>query len=562
MVAICVGEESPATSGRPEVTALQKLNSVIGGWRGIGQPRRGSSRGAWKETADFVWDFSGSAPAIEYQIEDGKLTDSARLTFDVSSATYILTQQLPDGAKRIYRGNWEDDRLVLTAPDEQEDRTYRVTLTLLNEKRTLVLYEVARGTSNVFTRLAEVGYTREGTRLARPGGGQPECIVTGGAGTMQVSYMGETYYAFDDDPAGVIAEAKARLVILFTVSFDTQSGGSTQEGHPLIVRLIVPVSRRSDLPGGDNPFHLQVDDFHAPSRIPSVFDWLAVSELEPDETDNGWTMAAKPDWYYRRSGCNTCKKMDAFLESRGLEAKEVVSAQKARLGPDDALEISRKVQRIVAARGKSVVEIDMKKGEGDEATLLKHLVGKSRFEIEVFFDGDCPLCRREIGMLRRLDRRHKIRFTDIAAADFNPDAIGIDGAVEFDRTPLREHLLLQEWEKPMSHLESTSLDGVHHIAISVEDIASSVDWYRDKFRCEVTYQDDTWAMLQFGNVGLALVLPNQHPPHIGFVTQSALEHGNLKTHRDGTRSVYISDPSGNAVELLDPSSVGDPATTR
>ena len=54
--------------------------------------------------------------------------------------------------------------------------------------------------------------------------------------------------------------------------------------------------------------------------------------------------------------------------------------------------------------------------------------GKSRFEIEVFFDGDCPLCRREIGMLRRLDRRHKIRFTDIAAADFNPDAIGIDGA--------------------------------------------------------------------------------------------------------------------------------------
>lgn len=86
-------------------------------------------------------------------------------------------------------------------------------------------------------------------------------------------------------------------------------------------------------------------------------------------------MPAKPDWYYRRSGCNTCKKMDAFLESRGLEAKEVVSANKARLGPDDALELSQQVQRIVAARGKSVVEIDMKQGAGDEATLLKHLVG-------------------------------------------------------------------------------------------------------------------------------------------------------------------------------------------
>lgn len=44
------------------------------------------------------------------------------------------------------------------------------------------------------------------------------------------------------------------------------------------------------------------------------------------------------------------------------------------------------------------------------------------YEIEVFFDGDCPLCIREINMLRRLDRRCRIRFTDISAADFDPSA--------------------------------------------------------------------------------------------------------------------------------------------
>lgn len=41
------------------------------------------------------------------------------------------------------------------------------------------------------------------------------------------------------------------------------------------------------------------------------------------------------------------------------------------------------------------------------------------WQIEVFFDGDCPLCRKEIRMLQWLDRRERIRFTDIAALDFS-----------------------------------------------------------------------------------------------------------------------------------------------
>ncbi len=34
--------------------------------------------------------------------------------------------------------------------------------------------------------------------------------------------------------------------------------------------------------------------------------------------------------------------------------------------------------------------------------------------LEVWFDGDCPLCRREIALMRRLDRRGAISFTDAA----------------------------------------------------------------------------------------------------------------------------------------------------
>jgi hypothetical protein len=45
------------------------------------------------------------------------------------------------------------------------------------------------------------------------------------------------------------------------------------------------------------------------------------------------------------------------------------------------------------------------------------------------------------------------------------------------------------------------------------------------------------------------VLPQQHPPHFALLRDPAL-FGEPKTHRDGTRSVYLHDPSGNSVEVL------------
>lgn len=48
-----------------------------------------------------------------------------------------------------------------------------------------------------------------------------------------------------------------------------------------------------------------------------------------------------------------------------------------------------------------------------------------RPRFEILIDGQCPVCRAEANMLRRMDRgRGRLRVTDIAASNFRPEAYG------------------------------------------------------------------------------------------------------------------------------------------
>lgn len=57
--------------------------------------------------------------------------------------------------------------------------------------------------------------------------------------------------------------------------------------------------------------------------------------------------------------------------------------------------------------------------------------------LEIFFDGECPLCRREISMLSRLDRRGRLVLTDIASPAFDPAGTGRDLATLMGRIHAR-----------------------------------------------------------------------------------------------------------------------------
>lgn len=98
--------------------------------------------------------------------------------------------------------------------------------------------------------------------------------------------------------------------------------------------------------------------------------------------------------------------------------------------------------------------------------------------------------------------------------------------------------------------ETLRLDSLHHVAIQVDDIVRAVDWYLARFNTRVDYQDESWALLGFENISLALVRPDQHPAHIAVTHRQAETFGRLTRHRDGTESVYIQDSEGNSVEIM------------
>ena len=55
---------------------------------------------------------------------------------------------------------------------------------------------------------------------------------------------------------------------------------------------------------------------------------------------------------------------------------------------------------------------------------MSSAIGQPQQVVEVFYDGQCPLCLREIRLLLWLDSKRRIAFTDIAADDFEADAYG------------------------------------------------------------------------------------------------------------------------------------------
>lgn len=200
--------------------ALAPLQAYVGGWRGVGQLRRGSNQGAWTESADWAWKFGDDRASLVFESPLGKYYTSGRLIPGDKPGVFELYVRRSDGkTEDRFAGSLDDkQQLVLEAIAPADDRPARVSLrTVADGNRLVVLYEKRLAGGDRYTRLAEVGYTRKGSSFAQ-GVSQPECVVTGGLGTIEVQYQGKTYLVcctgcrdlFNDDPEGVLADYRER----------------------------------------------------------------------------------------------------------------------------------------------------------------------------------------------------------------------------------------------------------------------------------------------------------------------------------------------------------------
>ena len=64
------------------------------------------------------------------------------------------------------------------------------------------------------------------------------------------------------------------------------------------------------------------------------------------------------------------------------------------------------------------------------------------WQIKLLYDGECPLCLREVNFLQRQDAgRDRVAFVDIAADDYSPEA---NGGVDFETAMGRIHAVLPD----------------------------------------------------------------------------------------------------------------------
>src|SRR5262245_5985287 len=173
-------EENPAKE------ALQALNDYVGSWKGAGANTSKSDN--WTEKMSWSWKFKGDDAWLTVKFTDGKDFKDGELRYDADKKRYKLSVTDKKGEAKTFEGELKKGYLTLDRTDPKSGETHRLMMnTAAGGIRFVYNLQSRPKGKTLFTKLYQVESGKEGESLAG-GGKERECVVTGGRGTMEVSY--------------------------------------------------------------------------------------------------------------------------------------------------------------------------------------------------------------------------------------------------------------------------------------------------------------------------------------------------------------------------------------
>ena len=216
-----IGLSTVWAGGRPEdpeevKEGLQELNDYIGQWRGSGTIPDNKFL-IWRENADWSWRFKGKDAWLTMTVPDGKYMKNAEVRYYPSKDEYQLTILEKEG-KRVFKGEARGSKLTFERKDPKTNEKQQVKMLIAGGGlRFIYEYAVRKPNRSFFSKKFQVAYTKKGVTFGAKKKDR-ECVVTGGLGTIKVSYGGRTYWVcctgcrdvFNEDPAKILAEYKKK----------------------------------------------------------------------------------------------------------------------------------------------------------------------------------------------------------------------------------------------------------------------------------------------------------------------------------------------------------------
>jgi hypothetical protein len=220
-IVLCMGVSVGVLAGGGDAAdakeALQALQDFIGTWNGSGTSEKDRSV-IWKEKVNWSWRFKGKDAWLVMSFPQGKHYKRGEMRFLPDQERYQLTLEDKEKKKQVFVGQLKKTKLVLERKDAESKETQQIAMNIAGGGvRMIYAYSVKPENRTLYNKRFQVDFTKEGESFGTAAK-KVECVVTGGLGTMPVSYNGVTYYvccsgcrdAFNENPEKIIKEYLAK----------------------------------------------------------------------------------------------------------------------------------------------------------------------------------------------------------------------------------------------------------------------------------------------------------------------------------------------------------------